>query len=275
MEEWQKKMNEKGGELNSDDMSRSARYARDLVDGLAKVEQFPLGVTIFGSARFDKNDEYYKAAENLGKRLAQNNHTVITGGGPGVMEAANRGAFEQGGRTIGFNIHLATEQDLNPYTTDSMEFHYFFSRKLMMTLAAKVYVFFPGGFGTMDEFAEILELKHTGKSVNTPIFLFGSKFWKGLDDWFAGPMSQMELIETGQRGELREMDFRENSEYEQKVSRKPAADEHLQIAKNARDLYTITDDIEEIIAAANAVETENINHRIDEMMRDDVENYRI
>ena len=114
-------------------------------------------------ARFHPTNQYYQAAYELGAKLAQHNHTVTTGGGPGIMEAANRGAFENHGRSVGMNIHLRTEQDLNPWTTDSMEFHYFFARKVMMTLASKMFVFFPGGFGTMDEFSEILEMVHTGK----------------------------------------------------------------------------------------------------------------
>lgn len=264
MEAWEKEIAEKNRALiTGSDTERLSRYAHDLVDGLAKVKSLPEGVTIFGSARLGPNSPWYDKARDLGAKLAQNNHPVITGGGPGIMEAASRGAFENHGQSIGFNIHLATEQDLNPYTTDSMEFHYFFSRKLMMTLAAKVYVFFPGGFGTMDEFSELLELKHTGKNGNVPMFLFGSSFWRGLDKWYAGPMSDLHLIETGRVGEQDEIDPSKTGEdfiekFIQSYSkdfRNPAADEKIEKpAGSARDLYKITDDIDEIVAVANATE---------------------
>lgn len=286
MEAWAKEIQH--GEINMTrhDLNRSAQYAHDLITGLAKVENFPIGVTVFGSARLGTDSPWYQKARDLGARLAQNGHPVITGGGPGIMEAANRGAFESHGRSVGFNIHLATEQDLNPYTTDNMEFHYFFSRKLMMTLAAKVYVFFPGGFGTMDEFSEILELKHTGKNVDTPIFLVGKDFWRGLDEWYGGPMSDMNLIETGRTGELRELDLRDDNSNENNdlasnlaetiarsvasssAQRNPAADEKIsRTTKAARDLYTITDNVEDIVAAANQVEPRAIDDRLRELTR--------
>lgn len=251
---WEKQIHRDESKLDLDDMQRAARYARDLVEGLAKVKGYPLGVTVFGSARFPENSKYYDVARNLGAELAKNGHTVITGGGPGIMEAANRGAHEKGGQSIGLNIHLATEQDLNPYVTDSMEFHYFFARKVMLTLSAKVYVFFPGGFGTMDEFTEILELKHTGKIPDAPIFLVGREFWLGLDEWFMKKMSQWNLIETGRHGEMSEL---ENTN----------APADLGIVKKARDLYKITDDISEIVAAANAVESGDTKEKVREVLR--------
>jgi len=225
--------------LSLDDIERSLRYAKDLTHGLATVKTYPQGVTVFGSARLNSDNDFYKKAYELGKRLAQKNHPVITGGGPGIMEAANRGAFEAGGRSIGLNIELETEQDLNHYTTDSTQFNYFFARKVMLTFSAKLYVFFPGGFGTMDEFSEILELKHTAKIPPVPLFLYGSEFWQGLDDWFAGKMSEWRMIETGQPNEMNEVG-----------TTAQAAD--AGIVKSARDLYKITDDLEEIIAAADA-----------------------
>jgi len=223
--------------MTLDDVERSIRYAKDLTHGLKMIRKYPPGVTVFGSARLARDTKYYKMAYDLGKKMAENEHPIITGGGPGIMEAANRGAFENGGKSIGLNIHLETEQDLNLYTTDSMEFHYFFARKVMLTCSSKVYVFFPGGFGTIDEFAEILELVHTGKVPRSPLFLVGSDFWKGLDDWFSGSMSRLHLIETGTPGELSEIS---------------AAD--AGIVKKARDLYTITDDIDEIVAITNQLE---------------------
>ena len=149
--------------LDKEDVERSLRYAKDLEQGLAKIRTFAQGVSIFGSARLSEKGKWCKKAEELGYKLAQNGHAVVTGGGPSIMQAANKGAYEAGGRSIGLNIELAHEQHINPYVTDSVEFHYFFARKVMLTMASKVYVFFPGGFGTMDEFSEILILMQEGK----------------------------------------------------------------------------------------------------------------
>ena len=156
--------------LNPEDVERSLRYAKDLEQGLAKIRTYSQGVSIFGSARLPMNGKWCKLAEQLGYKLAQNGHPVITGGGPSIMEAANKGAYEAGGRSIGLNIQLAHEQHINPYVTDEMEFHYFFARKVMLTMSSKVYVFFPGGFGTLDEFSEILILMQEGKMPKMPMF---------------------------------------------------------------------------------------------------------
>lgn len=227
--------------LSTENMSpvddrRFARYTYDLVRGLEKVSTFGKGITVFGSARFKEDNYYYEKARELGQKLAEHNQTVVTGGGPGIMEAVNRGAFEKGGRSVGFNIRLATEQDLNKYTTDSVEFNYFFARKVMLTRASKMFVIFPGGFGTMDEFSEVLELVHTGKMPISPIVLFGSEFWKGLDDWFADKMSSWGMIETGQEGEINEMTDHRASDHG--------------LVMRARDLYRITDDIDQIVQIA-------------------------
>lgn len=237
-----------GEQLNGIDDQRFARYANDLVYGMEAVKRFPQGVTIFGSARFDQNHKYYQAAYELGSKLALSGHTVTTGGGPGIMEAANRGAYEQGGTSIGFNIKLATEQDLNPWVTDSYEFHYFFARKLMMTMGSKMFVYFPGGFGTMDEFAEVLELMHTGKMPRSPIVLYGREFWLGLDDWFAGRMSDWGLIETGVNDIATELPEIKPADYG--------------LVRRARDLYLMTDNIDEIVAIANRA----IKRDVDQVM---------
>ena len=248
--------------LSLDDVERSMRYAKDLTRGLATIKTYPQGVTVFGSARLGADNEFYKKAYELGAKLARSGHPVITGGGPGIMEAANRGAFENHGRSIGLNIHLDTEQDLNKYTTDSMEFHYFFARKVMLTFSAKVYVFFPGGFGTMDEFAEVLELVHTAKVPPAPLFLFGGEFWRGLDEWFAGPMSAMKLIETGAAGELNEI----------RPDEPRAADHGL--VKNARELYKITDDVDAIVAAADAAASRDVTEAIADITARDSRDYQ-
>ena len=127
-------------QLEVADIERAKAYARDLEEGLKIVRTYPQGVTIFGSARLPQDNKYCKKARELGQLLAQNGHAVITGGGPGIMEAANHGAFEYGGRSIGLNITLSHEQEPNPYLTDTLQFKYFFARKVMLAMSAKVYV---------------------------------------------------------------------------------------------------------------------------------------
>ena len=204
--------------LNTEDVERSLRYAKDLEQGLAKVRTFAQGVSVFGSARLPEDGKWCKLAEKLGFMLAQNGHAVISGGGPSIMQAANKGCYEAGGRSIGLNIELPHEQHINPYVTDSIEFHYFFARKVMLTIASKVYVFFPGGFGTLDEFSEILILMQEGKMPKMPMFLIGKSFWKPLDKFFETKMQKMGTIK--------------------------AAD---------RKIYKITDDITEVVKAANKI----------------------
>ena len=205
-------------ELESADYDRAQSYAKDLLNGLKIVRTFPQGVTIYGSARIKETNKYYKAARHLGELLAQNGHTVITGGGPGIMEAANRGAYEYGGRSIGLNITLSHEQHPNPYLTDMLQFEYFFARKVMLAMSSKVYVFFPGGFGTMDEFTEVLILMQEKKMPVMPIFLFGKSFWKPLDRFYATKMAPLKTIAAGDR-----------------------------------NIYKITDKIEDIVKAANKI----------------------
>lgn len=163
--------------LSIADLERANAYAKDLGRGLEIIRSFPQGVTVFGSARLPQDHRYCKMAYELGGILAQNGHTVVTGGGPGIMEAASHGAYEIGGRTIGLNIALAHEQFPNPYLSDCLTFEYFFARKVALAMASKVFVFFPGGFGTMDEIAEILCLTQENKMPKMPIFLIGKDFW--------------------------------------------------------------------------------------------------
>lgn len=167
--------------LSIADLERANAYAKDLGRGLQIVRSFPQGVTIFGSARLPQDNPYCLLAYKLGGLLAQNGHAVITGGGPGIMEAASHGSYEIGGRTIGLNITLAHEQFPNPYLTDCLTFEYFFARKVSLAMASKVFVFFPGGFGTMDELSEILCLMQEGKMPKMPVFLIGKKYWKSFD----------------------------------------------------------------------------------------------
>ena len=166
--------------LADEDIDRSLRYGSDLGRGLKILRTFSQGVTIFGSARVSEDSKYYVKARELGQLLAENGHTVITGGGPGIMEAANRGAYEYGGRSVGLNISLDHEQEPNPYLTDMLEFHYFFSRKVMLMMSSKVFAFFPGGFGTLDELSEVMILEQEDKMPKQPIFLIGKSYWKPL-----------------------------------------------------------------------------------------------
>ena len=139
---------------------------------------------LFGSARFAEDHPYYEMARAMGRSLAEEGFCVMTGGGPGIMEAANRGAHEAGGKSIGVNIVLPHEQKGNDYQDISLDFKYFFARKVMFVKHAAAYVVMPGGFGTLDEFAEILTLIQTGKSRKIPIILVETDFWQGLIDWF-------------------------------------------------------------------------------------------
>jgi uncharacterized protein (TIGR00730 family) len=140
-------------------------------------------VTIFGSARLREDDPIYQRAQDLGRRLAGAGLAVVTGGGPGVMEAANRGAHEAGGLSVGFNIDLPHEQHHNPYLDIGVTFRHFYARKTMLVKAAEGFVMFPGGFGTLDELFEALTLIQTGKVLDFPVVLFGRDHWEGLLGW--------------------------------------------------------------------------------------------
>lgn len=203
--------------LSIADLERANAYAKDLSQGLQIVRSFPQGVTIFGSARIPQDNKYCKLAFKLGGLLAKNGHAVITGGGPGIMEAASHGAYEIGGRTIGLNITLMHEQFPNPYLTDCLTFEYFFARKVSLAMAAKVFVFFPGGFGTMDELSEILCLIKEQKMPKMPIFLIGKTYWKSFEKAI-NKMVELKLI-----------------------------------TKDDPKIFKITDDITEVVKAANKI----------------------
>jgi uncharacterized protein (TIGR00730 family) len=158
---------------------RVYEISREFTTGFKFLEKFPRSVTFFGSARTPEDNPYYIKARSLASRIVQENgHTVITGGGPGIMEAANRGAKESGGHSIGLTIRLPKEQVMNDYMTDHIDFYYFFSRKVCLAYSAEAFLFFPGGYGTLDEFFEIVTLLQTKKIPKVPVILVGKDFWE-------------------------------------------------------------------------------------------------
>jgi len=165
---------------------RVLRIQGEFVSGINSLAEIGAGVAVFGSARFSEDSPLYAAAREMGKKLAEAGFAVITGGGPGLMEAANRGAYEAGGISVGCNIELPFEQSENRYTTLSVNFRYFFVRKTMFVKYANGFVIFPGGFGTLDELFEALTLVQTRKISRFPIVLYSSAYWKGLLDWIKG-----------------------------------------------------------------------------------------
>lgn len=168
---------EKVGRAKEVDHARIERMSKELADGFHLLCKYRLGATFFGSARCSLGDEMYEAARELAGHLARSGFAILSGGGGGIMQAANRGAYEAGGQSVGLNISLPHEQKANEYLTDGMTFNYFFSRKIMLTFASEVYVYFPGGVGTLDEFFEILTLIQTQKIKKVPIVLYGKAFW--------------------------------------------------------------------------------------------------
>lgn len=170
-------------EFTHTDTWRVFRIMGEFVEGFDELATLTRGISIFGSARSRPGDPDYQAAQETAALLAKEGFAVITGGGPGIMEAANRGAFEAGGLSIGCNIELPFEQRPNPYQTRSMTFKYFFVRKMMFVKYSLGFVIFPGGFGTFDELFEALTLIQTKKIRDFPVVLFGSNYWSGLLNW--------------------------------------------------------------------------------------------
>jgi len=170
------------------DTWRVFRIMGEFVEGFDELAATTRGVSVFGSARTSPDDVYYKAARETGALLANAGYAVITGGGPGIMEAANRGAFEAKGVSIGCNIELPFEQDPNQYQTRTLVFRYFFVRKTMFVKYSTAFIIFPGGFGTLDEMFEALTLIQTKKIKNFPVVLFGADYWRGMLDWIKETM---------------------------------------------------------------------------------------
>jgi uncharacterized protein (TIGR00730 family) len=170
------------------DTWRVFRIMGEFVQGFEELAHISNGVAIFGSARIQPEDPVYHAALETGALFARAGYSVITGGGPGVMEAANRGAFEAGGMSVGCNIELPHEQKSNDYLTLSLKFKYFFVRKMMFVKYSNAFVIFPGGFGTLDELFEALTLIQTRKIHDFPVVLYGSKYWEQMCRWLRGTM---------------------------------------------------------------------------------------
>lgn len=168
---------------NGMDSWRIFRIMAEFVEGFEVMAPLGKAVSIFGSARTRPDDKYYLAAEETARLLAKAGFAIITGGGPGIMEAGNKGAYEAGGESVGLNITLPQEQEGNRYQTISLDFHYFYARKVMFTKYASAYVCFPGGYGTLDELFETLTLIQTLKIEPIPVVLYGSDYWGGLIDW--------------------------------------------------------------------------------------------
>lgn len=179
---------------------RVHRINAELVNGIDHLAQLGPSVTIYGSARLGEQSTYYEQARQLGERFSQAGINVLTGGGPGIMEGANQGAFGQGARSIGLNVQLEHEQQPNPYQDISLQFRYFFVRKLMFVKHALGFIVFPGGFGTLDELFEALTLIQTHKIKSFPVVLIGCDYWQGLVDWMRdrllgeGCISQEDLL---------------------------------------------------------------------------------
>jgi uncharacterized protein (TIGR00730 family) len=176
---------------------RALRILGEFVEGFDLLAELGRAVTIFGSARVKEGDPQYQAAAEVARLLGEAGFTIITGGGPGIMEAANLGARQAGVMSVGLNIELPFEQGVNPYVDLPIEFRYFFARKTMFVKYAEAFVIFPGGFGTMDELFEALTLIQTGKISNFPVILFDSSYWAGLLGWLRGTMLAEGKISAG------------------------------------------------------------------------------
>ncbi|MDR2929866.1 MAG: TIGR00730 family Rossman fold protein [Propionibacteriaceae bacterium] len=190
----QRLLDTSGGDWRSQDPWRAMRIQSEFVEGFENLAGLGPAVSVFGSARTTVTDPDYRSAYHIGQGLAAKGFTVITGGGPGVMEAANKGAFEAGGTSIGLGIELPFEQSLNEYLTLGIQFRYFFARKTMFLKYSQGFVVMPGGFGTFDELFEALVLAQTGKVTRFPIVLFGTDYWAGLLTWLRDSVEHRHFI---------------------------------------------------------------------------------
>jgi uncharacterized protein (TIGR00730 family) len=193
---------ERGVVQTQSEEERLERVRRELEMGFGALEEVGPAISVFGSARTPEDHPEYMAARELGRRLGESGLAVITGGGPGAMEAANRGARDAGATSIGLNIELPFEQHANPYLDISLEFHYFFTRKVMFVRYSRGFVVFPGGFGTLDEAFEALTLEQTDKVFDFPVILVGTDFWNPLVEWVADKLLGQKKISPSDLGLL-------------------------------------------------------------------------
>ncbi len=184
-------------QLEKEESWRMFRIIGEFVEGFDALSRITPAVTVFGSARARPGDFAYDMAEAIGRAIAKAEFTLVAGGGPGVMEAACKGAFEAGGQTVGLNIELPQEQKRNPYTTISLHFHYFFVRKVMLVKYATAFVLLPGGFGTLDELFETVTLIQTHKIRLFPMILVGREYWNGLVDWLRKQTVERGYLDKG------------------------------------------------------------------------------
>jgi uncharacterized protein (TIGR00730 family) len=184
------RMNNHGASFIKEDPWRIFRIMAEFVDSFETLSRVSPAVTVFGSARMPRRSPYYHAAVTLGRELAKQNLAVITGGGPGIMEAANKGAATANGKSVGLNIELPHEQKGNPFANVPIHFHYFFARKVCFAKYSVAFIFMPGGFGTLDEFFEISTLVQTERIPRFPLILFGKKFWTGILRWMQSQMQE-------------------------------------------------------------------------------------
>ena len=178
---------------------RVLRIQGEFVAGFDALSKLPKAVTVFGSARTTPEDASYQLGVEVGRKLAEHSYAVITGGGPGIMEAANRGAHEAGGLSVGLGIELPHEQGLNEYVDLGLNFRYFFARKTMFLKYSQAFICLPGGMGTMDEFFEVMCMVQTGKVTNYPIVLMGTEYWSGLLEWMDKTLADSGYINEGDR----------------------------------------------------------------------------
>jgi hypothetical protein len=183
-------------DLKTSEAWRVFRIQAELINGIETLNELGPAVSLFGSTRLPEDSPYYEAAKTVARELSRANFSVISGGGPGIMGAANEGAFKQGARSVGLNIELPHEQLANPSQDLSLSFRYFFVRKLMFVKYSIGYVVFPGGFGTLDEFFEALTLIQTHKIRHFPVILYGSSFWNGLIDWLREQLVELGCIDA-------------------------------------------------------------------------------
>jgi uncharacterized protein (TIGR00730 family) len=197
-------------DLAKEDSWRMFRIMGELIEGFDELSNIGPAVTIYGSARLERDDPLYGEIVEIAHKLGQTGFAIITGGGPGVMEAANKGAFDAGATSVGLNIQLPTEQFLNPYTTKSITFHHFFTRKVMLVKYATAFIIMPGGLGTMDELSEVLTLMQTFKIRPFPVILFKSDFWQGFLDWLVETVLEKQFISEEDIDLLRVCDSPDN-----------------------------------------------------------------